>query len=312
MIVEPSENQYIYHLDKYFKEIISLFNKDRMPNKIIFSGKKGLGKSTLAYHIINYILSKDEEYSYDQNNLIINKDNKSFKLLQNNSHPNFYLIDVLSEKKNIDISQIREMINYTNKSSFNNSPRFILIDNIEYLNKNSVNALLKVVEEPNNNIYFILIHNNQKKILPTLKSRCVIFNINLSNAKSIDVSNLLLNNNLSELINVDLINYYNTPGEFIRLINFANEKKINLKDHDLISFLKLIIDKSYYKKNKFVKNLIINYIELYFLKIYKFSNSKESLIKTYHNFLNRIHTTDRFNLDEESLFFEFRRKLLNE
>ena len=103
MIVEPSENQYIYHLDKYFKELISLFNKDRMTNKIIFSGKKGLGKSTLAYHIINYILSKDEEYSYDQNNLIINKDNKSFKLLQNNSHPNFYLIDVLSEKKNIDI-----------------------------------------------------------------------------------------------------------------------------------------------------------------------------------------------------------------
>ena len=35
------------------------------------------------------------------------------------------------------------MITYTNKSSFNNMPRFILIDNIENLNKNSVNALLK-------------------------------------------------------------------------------------------------------------------------------------------------------------------------
>ena len=50
------------------------------------------------------------------------------------------------------------MINYINKSSFNNIPRFILIDNIEHLNKNSTNALLKIIEEPNNNVFFILIH----------------------------------------------------------------------------------------------------------------------------------------------------------
>ena len=55
------------------------------------------------------------------------------------------------------------MITYTNKSSFNNMPRFILIDNIENLNKNSVNALLKIIEEPNNNVFFILINNNEKK-----------------------------------------------------------------------------------------------------------------------------------------------------
>ena len=47
------------------------------------------------------------------------------------------------------------MINYTNKSTFNNMARFILIDNVENLNKNSVNALLKIIEEPNENIFFI-------------------------------------------------------------------------------------------------------------------------------------------------------------
>ena len=64
-----------------------------MPTKILLSGKKGLGKSTLAYHIINYILSVEEEFKYDSSNFIINENNRSFKLLQNNSHPNFYLID---------------------------------------------------------------------------------------------------------------------------------------------------------------------------------------------------------------------------
>ena len=92
-----------------------------MPTKILLTGKKGLGKSTMAYHIINYILSNNEDFKYDSNRLTINKENRSFKLLQNNSHPNFYLIDLLNDKKNIDVAQIREMITYTNKSAFNNN-----------------------------------------------------------------------------------------------------------------------------------------------------------------------------------------------
>jgi DNA polymerase-3 subunit delta' len=83
-------------------------------------------------------------------------------------------------KKNIDIEQIRTMIAYTNKSNFNNNPRFVLIDNIESLNKNSINALLKIVEEPKKNLFFLLIHNNETKILPTLISRCLTFKINLN------------------------------------------------------------------------------------------------------------------------------------
>ena len=58
------------------------------------------------------------------------------------------LIDVKDEKINIDINQIRDLISKLNKSSFNQKPRFILIDNIEFLNTNSINALLKVLEEP--------------------------------------------------------------------------------------------------------------------------------------------------------------------
>ena len=282
-----------------------------MPNKILLSGKKGIGKSTMAYHIINYLLSHDEEFQYDLSELTINNKNRSYKLVQNNSHPNFYLIDLINEKKIIDIAQIRQMINYTNKSTFNAKPRFILIDNLENLNVNSVNALLKIVEEPNDNIYFILIHNNQKKILPTLKSRCLTFNINLSFDETIKTSNLLLNANIFELINYDLISHYNTPGELIKLIDFSIEKKIDLKNLALKDILKLLIDKAYYKKNKFVKSLLINFIELYFLKEYNISRTKDSLLNIYHIFLYKIHNVEKFNLDDECLFLEFKSKLLN-
>jgi DNA polymerase-3 subunit delta' len=312
MNINPSANTCLYGMNKFFNDIKELYDKKKMPNKILLSGKKGLGKSTLAYHIINYILSIDEEHKYDEENFNINKNNRSFKLLQNQTHPNFYLIDLVDEKKNIDVGQVREMITYTNKSSFNNMPRFILIDNIENLNKNSVNALLKIVEEPSNNIYFILIHNIEKKILPTLKSRCLQFKINFSLNESIDISNRIIGENIHNLINFDLISHYNTPGDITNLINFSNEKKINIKEHSLTELLSIMIDNSYYKKNKILKSLIINLIELYFLKEYKATTSKTSLLNIYYNFINKINNNEIYNLDDESLFLEFKTRLLNE
>jgi len=307
----PSENINLYGLDNHFRTFSDLYNNNKLPNKILLSGKRGVGKSTLAYHFINYILSTDEDNKYDYKELIINSENRSFRLLQNNSHPNIYLIDLVDEKKSIDIAQIRQMITYSNKSSFNDKPRFVLIDNVENLNKNSVNALLKIVEEPNKNIFFVLIHNSEKKILSTLKSRCITFNINLSFNQSVYISNLIINKNIFDLINYELISYYNTPGEIINLVNFASEKKINLKELTLVSLLNIFIDNAYYKNNKLVKSLIFNFVELYFLKEYKLSKEKNSLLKIYRSFLYKIHNTEKFNLDEESLFIELKTKILN-
>ena len=310
MNLEPSENTSIYGYKYFFNEIIELYNNGKMPNKILLSGKKGSGKSTFAYHLVNFFLSKDEELKYDLIKNKINSENKSYKLLQNNSHPNFYLIDLLAEKKNIDVAQIRGMISYTNKSTFNNQDRFIVIDNVEYLNKNSINALLKIIEEPNENIYFILINNSEKNMLPTLKSRCITFKIHFSFDETINICNQILNQNILNELNHDLINYYCTPGEIIKLVQFAEEKQINLKDHDVSSIISLIIENTYYKKNIFIKNLLINFIELFLLKRYKTSNNKNFLLNFYQSFIQKINNTEKFNLDEESLFLEFKSKIL--
>ena len=89
------------------------------------------------------------------------------------------------------------------------------------------------------------------------------------------------------------------------------KSEVNLKDCSLVEFLNLLIDSGYYKKNKSVKQLIYNFIELFFLKEYKQTLDKNSLINMYHVFLNKINDTEKFNLDEESIFLEFKSKLLN-
>ena len=154
MNIEPSNNTKLIGYNKIFLNFKNYYDNNNLPNKIIFSGERGIGKSTLVYHLINYIFSQNEDNKYNFNQNLISDKNRSYNLIINNSHPNFYLISNDDDKKNIQINKIREMINFTNKSSFNNECKIILIDNIEYLNKNSINALLKVIEEPNSKIFF--------------------------------------------------------------------------------------------------------------------------------------------------------------
>jgi len=306
--IYPINQTKLYGLEKFLNELIYLENSNNLPNKILLSGQKGLGKSTLAYHFINYVLSKEEEYPYDIKNFEINNQNQSFKTISNKSNINFTLIDISDEKKSIDINQIRNLIINLKKSSFNNKPRFILIDNIEFLNINSINALLKILEEPSLNAHFILINNN-KRILPTLLSRCINFKIHLSYEKNITIANRLLNNKLYETINKDLINYYSTPGTIYNLAMFAEENKYDLSNINLKEFIKLIIKDNLFKKENLIKHLIFDFIELYFSKIdrsfFLDINSK------YNYFLKKISDTKKFNLDEESLFIDFEEEILN-
>ena len=307
--LEPFNQINLFGLNKFINEFISLDIKNTLPNKILLSGQKGIGKATLAYHFINYVLSKNEDYKYNLKTYEIHPENRSFKTILNKSNPNFYLIDIDSEKKNIDIGQIRILIRNLNKSSFNNKPRFVLIDNIEYLNINSINSLLKILEEPSTQTHFILINNN-KKILPTLLSRCLNYKIFLSNQEMKSISEKLLNKNLKNAINQDLISYYTTPGSIYYLSKFAKDNHLELKNFDLKSFIYLLLNNKYYKNDRIAKFLVFDLIDLYFNKIN--SSISDKIYKKYSYFLKKISDTKKFNLDEEALFLELEENILNE
>ena len=307
----PNNQEKLYGYNNEFTELVKLYKNKKLPSKIFLTGPKGIGKATMAYHLINYIFSSKEEYQYDLSNLEINNLNKSYKLLLNNTHPNFHLVDIMKDKKVIEISQIRQMINYSTKSTFNNKERIILIDNVENLNLNSLNSLLKIVEEPNENTLFILIFDSNKNILNTLKSRCLKFNLYLSFSQSVEITNKILNSNILDLISEDFLHYYNTPGDFINLINFANSLNLNLKEFDLKKFLIHLIDAGYYKNNTFIKNNIYKYIELYLLKLMKGSTSKNKINILYNESIKKIANMKKYNLDQESIMIDLRTKLFN-
>ncbi|MDA8548559.1 DNA polymerase III [Candidatus Pelagibacter bacterium] len=306
--LEPINQTKLYGLEKYFTELVNFYKNGNYPNKILFSGQKGIGKATLAFHFINYVLTINNEKKYDTESYQINSESPEFKTINNKSNTNLITIDVNEDKKTIDINQIRELIINLNKSSFNKKPRFVLIDNIELLNINSINALLKILEEPNENINFILIHNN-RKILSTLLSRCINFKISLSNNDYLKISNQLLNDDLNNLVSKELINYYFTPGEIYQLVQFSSENDYDLSNIDLKNFLKILINDTQYKKNNFINNMMYSLMEFYFRKLNQ--SFSKLLNEKYSYFIKRISDTKTYNLDKESLFMEFNEEILD-
>ena len=311
MDFEPLNQQKLLGYNSLFVTFTTLLEKKILPNKMIISGPKGIGKSTFAYHFINYILSKNEMYPYDINKFEIHSENISFKLIKNLTHPNFHLIDLLDDKKIIEISQIRKAISYSQKTSFDNNYRIVLIDNIEFLNIYSSNALLKIIEEPNEKLIFILIHNNSKKIIETIKSRCIIYKKKFTFNENLSIASKLVDVNLKNYFSESIINYYFTVGDFLYLYNFSKKNKLDLQQMSLKSLLIYLINFKNNKNEPELINFIYRLIESYFH--YSFLNNKNiNLYNFYKYFIKKINYTNKFNLDIESLFLEFKNKVINE
>ena len=65
MNLHPSSQIILFEHRYVFNELVKLYNDKKLPNKIILSGEKGIGKSTISYHFINFVLSQNEENPYD-------------------------------------------------------------------------------------------------------------------------------------------------------------------------------------------------------------------------------------------------------
>ena len=291
--------------------LINLYDKKKLPQTLLFIGEKGIGKLNVAYHLVNYILSKNDENEYYTSTYKINPNNKTYNLLLNNSHPNFFLISLKENKKNIDIEQIKYMKNFLNITSFNNKPKIILINGSESLNSSSSNSLLKSLEENLNNVFFILVHDIKKNILHTIKSRCIQFNFFLQNDDRKNRINEILDNQYNHLSS-DFKNKYLSPTFFKNLLEYCNKNNLKLIDMNLDNLLYDIIEKKNYIKNKFVLNNFFLLIQLFLYKKIKKEQNINKYFYLLKYFAQRFDDVAKFNLDFESYVLEFKNLIYNE
>ena len=293
-----------------FNNFIYLDQIQKFPNKVLLNGPKGIGKKLFVNHFLNYFYLKENEQFYNLKNYEYNLSNNISKLISSNTHPNILKIYRKNDKKIIDIDQIREMIKFTNQTSFNNDRRFIIIENVNLLGINSANALLKSIEEPNNKIHFILINNSEFKVLETIKSRCLEFKLNLLNSEVMEIVNYHFEADIYKDINLDFINNYNSPSFLISLVNFLESNDLSIKDNSIEDLLSYIIKNKSYTSNDFLNEYLNLFIELFFYK--NINTSKKISFKIKKYFYLKLSFVKKYNLDFESFFLEFNDKLLSE
>lgn len=304
---DPKITAQLFGHQKNFNYLSKLISIDKFPKISLFSGNKGIGKSTLINHLLHYYFDKKH---YDEKLYKFDEESNFHKQFKNNLFPNIVYLNG-SSFKNSRIEDLRILKNNLSKPSINNDKRFIILDDVEVFKVNSLNALLKIIEEPYKRDFFILINNKSKSILDTIRSRCIEFKIILNSAskKKIIIS---LMDIFNQEFSIDQNFVETTPGNFLRYNHIIKEKKLNI-EIDFLKNLQKILD--IYKKEKdiFLKDFLIFLTEYYLLKnrsnkidcTEKFIENRSFIVKNINNFF-------LYNLNQSTLLNILENKFINE
>jgi len=148
--------------------IINSIKADKIPNAYLFTGIRGIGKTTIAR-----IVAK----SLNCPNAMENKCNdkcKTCESISNSSHIDVLEMDAASKT---GVDDVRELIEFSRYGPTSSKYKIFIIDEVHMLSKQAFNALLKTLEEPPQYLKFIFATTEIKKIPITVISRCQRFDL---------------------------------------------------------------------------------------------------------------------------------------
>ncbi len=187
---------------------------DRLAHAYLFFGPHGVGRKKVAR---NFILS-----------LFCENENKpclrcrSCSQIIKNIHPDISKLKRDTEKKNISVEQVRELLERLSMGSFLNSYKIAVIEGAEDLSAGAANALLKTLEEPTPKTILILISNSLNSFPETIRSRCQV--IKFLPVAEREIFDYLKNRGLSRSEAEDLAHLaFGRPGI---AVNFLENKNL--------------------------------------------------------------------------------------
>ena len=292
----PKKTTRLFGLENEFNFLKKMISSDKFPKTLMLTGNRGVGKSTMISHLMHYYFDK-KTYNENENTFA----SESFFLNQfiENLFPNILYLNG-SDYKNVRIDDIRKIINDLNKTPIKKDKRFIILDDIDSFNINSLNALLKIIEDPGKNNYFILINNKSNKLLNTIKSRSIEIKIMINNQDRLSICNSLLKYfNQDRIFDENLVT--STPGNFLKFNYIFNNNILDINEKFLTNFSNIL---RIYKKEKdiFYKEMLLFFVEYNFQKLKSLGMlDNKKLIEKRLMILQNINDFFLYNLNQNTL-----------
>ena len=150
----------------------------RLSHAYLFCGPRGTGKTTMARILAKALLCRNAEAARAEGASGCMPDGtcEECELIAEGNHPDVYELDAASRT---GVDNVREeIINSVNFAPVRGKYKIYIIDEVHMLTTAAFNALLKTLEEPPAHAIFILATTEKHKIIPTILSRCQIYDFN--------------------------------------------------------------------------------------------------------------------------------------
>jgi len=174
-LFQTLSQQHILPWQQELWQRLPLLHADKFPHALLFYGIKGMGKKAFSFYLSKALLCQSPDKRGEPCHRC-----KSCQLFETGNHPDFYWLTTAEEKKIIPVDRIREVINWSLLSSQFDGKKILLIEPANAMNINAANSLLKTLEEPVANTLIILLTDRKQALLPTIRSRCQSYAMQLA------------------------------------------------------------------------------------------------------------------------------------
>ena len=290
----PKDFDSVVGQDHVTKTLKNSIIENKIPSALLFCGPRGVGKTSCARIYAKEINSESVQ----------NLENPDYSF-------NIFEIDAASNNKTDDIRDLIEKVRIPPQIG---KYKVYIIDEVHMLSKQAENAFLKTLEEPPPHIVFILATTEKNKILPTILSRCQIYDFNR-------IKDSEINNCLKDICKKEGFEFEDEAVSIIsrksdgslrdsltildRIVSFTNK---NITTEKTSALLNILDNESYLNisKNIFEKDLISSIIS--FNKICeKGFNEKDFLTGLASHFRNILISKS----NESHSLFEFSNEIMN-
>ena len=150
------------------ERLLTAIQNDHLPHALLFVGASGIGKRTVAFAVAQALLCEKNQTACGVCGGCLRAE-KAF--VDGNGSEG--ILALAPEKNQIKLEQAKEILEFLNLRSLSKN-RVIIVDGADYLNPQASNSLLKIIEEPPANTYFILTAPSPSHVMSTIRSRSQI------------------------------------------------------------------------------------------------------------------------------------------